>query len=135
GAPHALCATLLYHLVDDGLLRDVEVDDERGFVPARPIDRISVSDVIDSLREREGITFDLAWGQDLPLLTQHLGQANAASKALASRVTLRHVVDVLGGRVRDARQEVDPDAAAVSVLTARAIASASGLDTARLRGE
>ncbi len=135
GAPHALCATLLYHLVDDGLLRDVEVDDERGFVPARPIDRISVADVIDSLREREGIAFDLSWGEDLPLLTKHLAQANAASKALASRVTLRHVVDALEERARDARQEVDPAAAAVSVLTARAIATASGLDTARLRGE
>lgn len=135
GAPHALCATLLYHLVDDGLLRDVEVDDERGFVPARPIDRISVADVIDSLREREGIAFDLSWGEDLPLLTNHLAQANAASKALASRVTLRHVVDALEERTREARQEVDPAAAAVSVLTARAIATASGLDTARLRGE
>ncbi|MCO5171294.1 MAG: YihY family inner membrane protein [Planctomycetes bacterium] len=135
GAPHALCARLLYHLAEDGLLRDVDVDDGRGFVPARPIDRITVSDVIDSLREREGISFDLAWGEDLPLLTQHLGRANAAAKALASRVTLRQVVDVLEERARDAKGDVDPAAAAVSVLTARAIAGASGLDTARLRGD
>lgn len=135
GAPHALCATLLDHLVEDGLLREVDIDDERGLVPARPIDRITVSDIIDSLREREGIAFDLAWGEDLPVLTQHLGQANAASKALASRVTLRHVVDALEERARDARHEVDPDSAAVSVLTARAIATASGLSTASLRGD
>lgn len=133
GAPHALCATLLDHLVDDGLLREVDIDDERGLVPARPIDRITVSDIIDSLREREGIAFDLAWGEDLPVLTQHLGQANAASKALASRVTLRHVVDALEERARDAHPTVDPDSAAVSVLTARAIATASGLSTTTLR--
>lgn len=135
GAPHALCATLLDHLVEDGLLREVDVDDERGLVPARPIDRITVSDIIDSLREREGIAFDLAWGDDLPVLTHHLGQANAASKALASRVTLRHVVDALEERARDAQHHVDPDSAAVSVLTARAIATASGLSTASLRGD
>ncbi|MCW8139709.1 MAG: YihY family inner membrane protein [Planctomycetota bacterium] len=134
GAPHSLCARILYHLAEDGLLRDVDVEDGRGFVPARPIDRITVSDVIDSLREREGIAFDLAWGEDLPLLTQHLGQANAAAKALASRVTLRQVVDTLEERARDVAGTVDPAAAAVSVLTARAIAGASGLDTTRLRG-
>lgn len=129
GAPHALCATLLFHLVSDGLLRDVEVEDaERGFVPARPIDRITVSDIIDSLREREGIAFDLAWGDDLPILTHHLAQANLASKALAGRVTLRHVVDALLEKERDQRtlEDLDPHAAAVSILTARAIATAIG---------
>jgi membrane protein len=139
GAPHALCAAILHHLVEDHVLRDVDTPDDRGYVPARPIDRITISCVIDSLRERLGIAFDLAWGDDLPILTHHLGQANAASKALASRVTLRHVVDALEEKDREASlsrdASVDPAAAAVSVLTSRAIAIASGLSASGLRGD
>lgn len=134
GAPHSLCVAVLHHLAQDGLLRDVDVADERGYVPARPIDRIALADVIDSLRERHGVSFDLAWGDDLPVLGQHLGQANAAAKTLASRVTIRQVVDALdvADRAR-AAGGLDPAAAAVSVVTAKTLAATSGERSAELR--
>lgn len=127
GAPHSLCTRVLDHLVEDHILRDVEVNGEPGFVPARPVDRIALSDIVDSLRERQGISFDLAWGEDLPVISRHLGQANAAAKALSERVTLRTIVDDLdaagvptpGGE----GASIDAEAAAVSVVAARALAA------------
>lgn len=126
GAPHSLCTRVLDHLVEDHILRDVEVNGEPGFVPARPVDRIALSDVVDSLRERQGISFDLAWGEDLPVISRHLGQANAAAKALSERVTLRTIVDDLdaaGVPTPDGASTIDTEAAAVSVIAARALAA------------
>lgn len=124
GAPLSLCGALLYHLTEDGILREVEThDEEHGLIPARPLEAISLADVIDSLREKAGVAFDLTWGEDLPVLSEHLGRANAAFKALAGRTTLREVVGALERRLRSGRV-LDPELAAVSVVTARAIAGA-----------
>ncbi len=126
GAPHSLCTRVLDHLVEDHILRDVEVNGEPGYVPARPVDRIALSDVVDSLRERQGISFDLAWGEDLPVISRHLGQANAAAKALSERVTLRTIVDDLdaaGVPTPDGASTIDTEAAAVSIVAARALAA------------
>lgn len=125
GAPLSLCSSLLYHLCGDGILREVEGKDaEHGFAPARPLESISLSDVVDSLREKAGVSFDLAWGEDLPVLSEHLGRANAAFHSLAARTNLREVVQSLERRLVSGRA-LTPELAAVSVVTARAIASAS----------
>lgn len=121
GAPVNLCADLLYHLSQDGLLREIELEDGvRGYVAGRPLDKISISDVVDSLRERKGISFELTPGVDLPILQRHLDQANAASKALAGRITLRQVVKSLAdGEATD--PGVTPETAAVTAAAATAI--------------
>lgn len=124
GAPVSLCGAILFHLTEDGLLREVESEhEEHGVIPARPLESISLADVIDSLRERAGVAFDLTWGEDLPVLSEHLGRANAAFKSLAGRTTLRDVVSALERRLR-AGKAIDGELAAVSMVTARAIANA-----------
>ncbi len=93
GAPLSLCVSLLFHMVEDGLLRETDQGKEMtGYVPARPLDAITVSDVIDSLRERRGIAFELKEGADLSVLNRQLARANDASKALAGQVTLHELV-------------------------------------------
>jgi len=128
GAPVSLCAGLLFHLVGDGLLRESErKEGSRGYVPARPLDRITISDIVDSLRERKGIAFDLARGDDLEVVQRHLDQANAASKALASRTTLRRVVLQLHEELLEQEQavgssvDVTPETAAAGALSAETV--------------
>jgi len=122
GAPHALVSYLVYHLTQDGLLREVERKDEStGFIPARPTESVTLSDVIHSLRERAGVAFDLTWGEDLPVLHEHLGRANAAFSELAQRISLRDVVTRVDRRLASGK-ELRPELAAVSVVTAQAIA-------------
>jgi uncharacterized BrkB/YihY/UPF0761 family membrane protein/DNA-binding IscR family transcriptional regulator len=124
GAPVNLCSSLLFHLTQDGLLRESEASEgRRGYVPARPLDKISISDIVDSLRERRGISFELAHGDDLEVVQHHLDQANAASKALSSRTTLRRVVLQLAEERQDLAEQnpVTPETAATAATTAQAI--------------
>lgn len=122
GAPHNLCADLLFHLTQDGLTREIELGhDLRGYVPGRPLDRISISDVVDSLRERKGISFELAGGEDLHVVQRHLDQANAASKALASRITLRQVAQSLNAGSGAVDSDVSPETAAATAAAMGAI--------------
>ncbi len=123
GAPRNLCLTLLFHLTQDGLLRESEAPDGLpGYVPAKPLDKISVSDIVDSLRERSGISFDLSSGPDLEVVQRHLDQANAASKALASRTSLRRVVLQLHDEMTAGDESgVVPATAAASTLSREAI--------------
>lgn len=122
GAPHALCSFIVYHLTQDGILREVEREDDlTGFAPARPTESVTLSDVIHSLRERAGVAFDLTWGEDLPILHEHLGRANAAFSAMAQRISLRDVVTRVDRRLATGN-ELRPELAAVSVVTAQAIA-------------
>lgn len=123
GAPRNLCLTLLFHLTQDGLLRESETSDGTpGYVPAKPLDKISVSDIVDSLRERSGIAFDLSSGPDLEVVQRHLDQANAASKALASRTSLRRVVLQLHEELTaEDENRVVPATAAASTLSQEAI--------------
>ena len=124
GAPVGLCGALLFHLTEDGILRELESkDEENGYAPARPLEAISLADVVESLREKAGVSFDLSWGEDLPILSEHLGRANAAWKDLAGRTTLREVVSGLERRITSG-QALTPELAAVSMVTARTIASA-----------
>lgn len=129
GAPLSLCASLLFHLTQDGLLRELERDDdERGYVPARPLDRITMGDVLDSLRERRGISFELSAGADLDVVRRHLDRAESAARALSARVTLRQLVDELAA-AGAALAADDPETMAVAIV-AKEAARASG--TARL---
>jgi len=123
GAPRNLCLTLLFHLTQDGILRESEAPDgQPGYVPAKPLDKISVSDIVDSLRERSGIAFDLSSGPDLEVVQRHLDQANAASKALASRTSLRRVVLQLHEELTAGDENgVVPATAAASTLSREAI--------------
>lgn len=124
GAPVSLCAALLFHLCEDGLLREIEDDNgERAYVPARPLDAISVADVVDSLRERRGIAFDLKAGPDLAVVRRQLDQANAASKALSGRFSLRDVV-------RSVDVATNGDALPVPLPHRAAAAGPAGPDTA-----
>ena len=92
----SLCTSLLFHMVEDGLLRETDQGKETtGYVPARPLDMITVSDVIDSLRERRGIAFELKDGEDLKVLNKQLARANDASKALAGQVSLRELAKAI----------------------------------------
>jgi membrane protein len=126
GAPQGLCGQVLYHLCEDGILREIERSgDEQGFVPARPLDRLRLYDVIESLRERAGVAFDLTWGEDLPVLSEHLGEANAAFRRFSSEITLRQVVQTLDLREQAKTAHPNPELAAVSAVAAQAIASAS----------
>ncbi|RMG07706.1 MAG: YihY family inner membrane protein [Planctomycetota bacterium] len=120
GAPLSLCQALLFHLCEDGLLREVEREGgERGYVPARPIDRITVSDVLASLRERRGIAFELREGPDLPLVRAQLEKAASAAAALSDRVTLRGLVQALAESA-----EATAGPAAVREVAARALEAA-----------
>lgn len=130
GAPLSLCAGLLFHLTQDGLLRELERDDdERGYVPARPLDRITMSDVLASLRERRGISFELSAGADLDVVRRHLDRAESAARALSARVTLRQLVEELAA-AGPALAVDDPEAMAAAIVAKEAV-GASG--TARLR--
>jgi uncharacterized BrkB/YihY/UPF0761 family membrane protein len=96
GAPMTLCTSLLYHLTEDGLLREIDLGGEAsGYVPAKPLDKITVSDVIDSLRVRRGVEFELREGRDLDVIEEHLLRADQASKALSGRVSLRQLAEAL----------------------------------------
>ncbi|MBL4846163.1 MAG: YihY family inner membrane protein, partial [Planctomycetes bacterium] len=134
GAPRNLCLTLLFHLTQDGILRESESREGRaGYAPARPIDKISVSDIVDSLRERSGIAFDLSSGPDLEVIQRHLDQANAASKALASRTSLRRVVLQLHEEIKSGNDHsVVPETAAAGAVSREAIRRIS---TTRLKSE
>ena len=125
GAPQGLCAQILFHLCEDGILREADIPgDDEGYVPARPLDALTLCDVLESLHERAGVAFDLTWGEDLPVISDELSPAHAAFKDEA-RTSLRVIVDRLNARAAAQPDTRSSELAAVSAVAAQAIASAA----------
>ena len=87
------CVEILYHLSDQQLLREIELDrEERGYVPARPIDRLTFADILHSLREKKGTSFKLEDSPDARVIERTLDDSTRAEDGVAGMVTFERVV-------------------------------------------
>src|SRR5581483_4297059 len=77
GAPVALTSEIIFHLCQDGLLREIELSEDPGYVPAKPLERISVQDVVASIHERSGTNFKLEPGTDATLIAETVARARS----------------------------------------------------------
>jgi uncharacterized BrkB/YihY/UPF0761 family membrane protein len=99
GAPVTLVSGIVFHLCEDGLLREIEVaEEDRGYVPGRPLASITVAEIARSIRDRSGINFSLEGGPDAQVLEAELARADAAEQATIGQVTLDDVVRSLQAR-------------------------------------
>ncbi|HZU98598.1 MAG TPA: YhjD/YihY/BrkB family envelope integrity protein [Planctomycetota bacterium] len=102
GAPVTLVSAIIFRLCEDALLREIErADEDPGYVPARPLDRISLSDVLKSLHERSGTDFTLEGGDDAAYIAREMDRARAAHEHVSAKVTFDRVVRALraGGQI------------------------------------
>jgi membrane protein len=102
GAPVTLVSDIIFRLCEDALLREIErADEDPGYVLARPLDRISLSDVLKSLHERSGTDFTLEGGDDAAYIAREMDRARAAHEQVSARVTFDRVVRALraGGQI------------------------------------
>jgi membrane protein len=101
GAPVTLVSQIVFHLCEDGILREIERPDDPGYVPARPLERVTLQDVVGSLHERDGLDFTLEGGSDASFIADQMARARAAHERVAQEVTFDHVVRSLrtGGTI------------------------------------
>lgn len=95
GAPVALTSGIIFHLCEDGLLREIEQKEDPGYVPAKPLGRISLQDVVSSLHDRGGVNFKLEGGSDASFIAEAIGKARIAHETVAGEITLDRVVAAL----------------------------------------
>lgn len=92
GAPVTLTSEIVFHLCEDRLLREIDRPDDPGYLPGRPLERISIHDVVSSLHERDGTDFTLEGGVDAGFIAESLARARLAHERVAGEVTFDHVV-------------------------------------------
>jgi len=92
GVPTRLAGQILQVLVRAGLVIEV-VDRETGYAPGRPLEGITLQDILAALRTSAGI--DLATHDDATrqLLRSELGRVQNAEQAAATSITLKGLVD------------------------------------------
>lgn len=85
--PEHLISKLLRNLVRSGLLTEIS-GAKPSFAPARPLDRITVHDVLQSLRSGSGVALPTRDDPALASVRAHVASVQEAEMAVGSRVTL-----------------------------------------------
>lgn len=92
--PLRLVSQLLTALVEAKLLVQV-ADRECGYYPARPLDGVTIHDVIDSLRSGQGREIETLDDQTRALVREEFEAIQEAERKAASTLTLRDLVERL----------------------------------------
>lgn len=95
GAPIGLVSELAEHLALDGMLLELSSRDERdiAYLPARPLSKITVADVLQSLRERAGVSYALRDGGAATTIRDQLKEASRAINAATATTTFEQVTE------------------------------------------
>ncbi|MGV3774752.1 MAG: YhjD/YihY/BrkB family envelope integrity protein [Verrucomicrobiales bacterium] len=91
GVPMQLAASILGHLVNNRLLIEI-VGEETGYAPARPIDRISVEDILNSLRIGRGQDLATLDEPTRQIVREEFDRIMQAESEIASHVSLHEMV-------------------------------------------
>jgi membrane protein len=95
--PDRLLHEVIEILEDASVLRQVgEPDAEPGFLPARPLDKISVQDVIDAMREAGATGLSVKIDDETKYLARVVEGANAACAKVCAEETMQRIVERLG---------------------------------------
>jgi membrane protein len=91
GVPQQLANQILCHFVNTGLLVEV-AGDETGFAPARPIEKISLEDILSALRSGQGTELATADDPVRLLIREEYERIVLAEMHTAGAVTLHTLV-------------------------------------------
>lgn len=89
--PEPLAAKLLQSMAKAGLLAETSAT-RPTFVPGRPIEQITVQDVLHSLRCGQGIAIATKADSGLDPITRHVAKIHASESSAASQVNLLQIV-------------------------------------------
>lgn len=104
GAVPTLCLDVLHRLRDAGLVVELS-GPETAFVPARPLETITLADVLRPLRSWDG-EGDLGRSEEAPVVWSEYQRMKAAEEQVAAAVTLREVVLRMGAQPQLAGRDV-----------------------------
>lgn len=107
GVPPRLCREILQQLQGAGLVWEV-AGPEPAYVPARPLESISLHDVLQAMRTDDGGAWPAAVETSGGEIWGEYQRIQAAEEQIAAAVTLRELVHRLGARPVLAREIVAP---------------------------
>ncbi|HVY62070.1 MAG TPA: YhjD/YihY/BrkB family envelope integrity protein [Planctomycetota bacterium] len=102
--PDRLLHEVIEVLEDAAILRQAgEPDVEPGYVPARPLEKISVQDVVDAMREAGSTGLSVKVDEETRYLARVVEDANAACTRVCGEETMRRIVEELarGSELRE----------------------------------
>ncbi len=132
GAPVGLTSEIVFHLCEDGLLREIELKDDPGYVPAKPLERINLQDVVSSLHERNGTDFKLEGGAEAAFIATAIARARTAHETVAGQISFDRVVSAL--RAGGSTAGLPSSTAAVKAVTPAEIVAAKQTGPGQPRG-
>jgi membrane protein len=111
GIPSQLTCTILSPLVSAKLLIEVS-GEELGYTPARPLDKLSVEDILNALRTGSGIELATADDPERALLREEYERIVLAEMHAAGAVSLHNLVVRAASLPRPVHTEAPKEAAA-----------------------
>lgn len=90
--PLSLVSRILNALVQAGLLNEASSHNHPGFAPARPLDQITVHQVMQALRSGNGKALPTRQDETLGAVQSHVATVQQAEAEAASRVTIQQLV-------------------------------------------